>query len=357
MNERNDDGTTVLPAHRFSWRHPAWLAYLQVLKRTDWPILVGPWHGEVGFEVLYWIPFVRMLLEAGIPKERIFPISRGGAAAWYGVPQGLELYAMRTPQQVRIQHRLGVAQTGVLKQETISTFDRQVLHDAADTLKLGRKYHVVHPAWMYHRFAPYWTGHRGLEWLAARTRYQPLSTPALPASIVLPEAFVAVRFYSRQTFPIRDKHVQPFMEATLQQIVQTLPVIVLDSDLSLDDHADLTQGVRGERLQHLRDFGPLTPETNLAISSAVLARATGFVGTYGGFAQLALRLGTPSISFFTDWKATSMQHRALADLLSLRMGVPAYVCRIGDIPMLSTILPEATMTPPKVADTPLLQHA
>ena len=49
---------TILPTHDWSWRKGLWPAYLRWLKSTDWPILVGPWHGEVGFEVLYWIPFL-----------------------------------------------------------------------------------------------------------------------------------------------------------------------------------------------------------------------------------------------------------------------------------------------------------
>ncbi len=224
-----------------------------------------------------------------------------------------------------------------------------MIRDAVDTLHLGRRYHVVHPAWMYHRYAPYWTGYRGLEWLAARTQYQNLAVPPLPDGVTLPETFLAVRFYSRQTFARGDKHLQPFMSAILQQLVQALPIVLLDSDLSVDDHADLTEGIHSPRIQHLADLAPVLPETNLALRSAVLARATGFIGTYGGFAQLALRLGTPSISFFADWKATSIQHKALADLLSLRMGVPAYVLRLGDLPMLSTVLPEASLAPPASA--------
>ncbi len=53
--------------------------------RHDRPIIVGPWTGEVGFELLYWVPFVRWsVARYGIPPERLFVVSRGGAAPWYG---------------------------------------------------------------------------------------------------------------------------------------------------------------------------------------------------------------------------------------------------------------------------------
>ena len=48
------------------------------------PILVGPWVGEVGFEVLYWVPFVRWAAqEFHIDPARLVAISRGGTAGWY----------------------------------------------------------------------------------------------------------------------------------------------------------------------------------------------------------------------------------------------------------------------------------
>ena len=340
--KRLGDGSMLLPAHLYSWRNPAWAAKLGFMKGTDWPILVGPWHGEIGFEVLYWIPFIQTLMRAGIAPERIIPIARGGSASWYGVPAGLELYAMRTPQDIRVERRIQMAKTGLLKQEARSDFDAGVLRDAAETLKLGQKYHVVDPAWMFHRLAPFWSGHRGAEWLAPRTHYQRLMAPSVPDAVKLPESYIAMRFYSRRTFPIKDKHVYPFMRAVIEQCVQTHDVVLLDTDLSLDDHADLTREVSGKRIHHLSEYVNLLPEQNLALSSAILQRATGFIGTYGGFAQLALRLGTPSVSFFTEWHATSLAHKALADLLSVRTGIPAYVLRVGDLPMLHTVLPEAT---------------
>ena len=49
------------------------------------PIVVGPWQMEVGFELLYWIPYLRAeLASLGIPKERVIAVSRGGVDSWYG---------------------------------------------------------------------------------------------------------------------------------------------------------------------------------------------------------------------------------------------------------------------------------
>lgn len=338
------NGSTLLPDHRFHWRNYAWRAYVERLKRSDAPIFVGPWHGEIGFEVLYWIPFIEQFCHAyGISKERLVPISRGGASAWYGTQTGLELYAMRTPQQVRVENRLQVSRTGMFKQTNVTPFDTQVIRDAADTMHLSR-YHVLHPAWLYTRLAPYWTMNKGLTWANGQLRIEKLNAPLVAPTTPIPQDFVAVRFYHRKTFEGSDKQVRPFIAATVATIARDIPVVILDSRLSLDDHIDLTGDLSGPNIHHFEDFAPAVPETNLAAMSAILARARGFVGTYGGFAQLALRLGVPSVSFYTNWGSTSPAHLELAQIIALRSGVPSYVVRVGDIPMLNTVFPATTVT-------------
>src|SRR4029450_13762233 len=46
-------------------------------------VRVGPWTGEVGFELLYWIPFLTWLAGQGPGGRRLVAVSRGGAAPWY----------------------------------------------------------------------------------------------------------------------------------------------------------------------------------------------------------------------------------------------------------------------------------
>src|SRR5262245_38172770 len=39
------------------------LRRLRALSRSKRPVIIGPWTGEVGFELLYWVPFVRWAVE------------------------------------------------------------------------------------------------------------------------------------------------------------------------------------------------------------------------------------------------------------------------------------------------------
>ena len=43
------------------------------------PVIAGPWLAEVGYEVLYWIPFLRWFCDAHrVPRERLIVLSAAG---------------------------------------------------------------------------------------------------------------------------------------------------------------------------------------------------------------------------------------------------------------------------------------
>ena len=52
--------------------------------RSGRPVIAGPWLSETGFELLYWVPFVRWMVErARIDGDRLIVVTRGGARGWY----------------------------------------------------------------------------------------------------------------------------------------------------------------------------------------------------------------------------------------------------------------------------------
>ncbi len=314
-----------------------WPAYRQLLLRSSAPILAGPFRGELGFEALYWLPFLARLRQEGIAPDRLIPIGRAGSAVWYETPQGLELYAMRAPRDLRIENMEQRMRWGLLKQTHVSPWDRQVLRDAAETLHLKR-YWTLHPAWMYQLLTPVWNEAAGLQTLDRVLRFTELAPPPLPDGITLPAQFIAVKFYERHTLP-RTPTILAFVEHTIRQIAKTHPVIVLDWDQHADDHADFVppEIPNVTRLSTLLPH--ILPETILAVQSAVLARSLGFVGTYGGFAHLALRFRRPVISFYWEFEAVVPAHRTVSQHLALKMGVPFHCLRILDLPILQEVLP------------------
>lgn len=299
----------------------------------------------MGFETLYWLPFLAKLRQEGIAPERLIPIARSGSGIWYDVPKAVELYEMRTPQDLRIENRGQSMRWGQLKQTHVTDWDRKVLKDAAETLKLGA-YLTLHPAWMYQLLMPFWQGKVGADYLGQFTHYAELAGPPLPEGLTLPAEFVAVKFYGRPTFP-NAPTVGQFVEQTVRQISKHHHVVLLDWDGHVDDHLgfpipDLPNVTRLSTL-----LPALGPHDALAVQSAVLARAIGFVGTYGGFAHLALRMRKPTISYYWEWGWVAFAHRTLSEQLALSMGVPFHCLRVMDLAMLQEVMPQVRLEAPQ----------
>ena len=295
-------------AARFVGDRRAWEVdrELAVIARDPRPIVAGPWLGEVGFELLYWVPFLRWF--AGryeVDPARLVAVSRGGAGAWYASFAGraCDALAFMAADEFRRKNDERNSRGGEQKQLALTSLDEEIL--AAVRREQGRDVAVLHPSVMYRVFAPYWWGHRPLEWVLRRTRYERLEAPAVP--FTLPESFTAVKFYFNDSF--RDT---PQTRAFVQRIVGELqregPVISLSTGMTLDDHAPCEPELAAAQgIRHL-----MLPETNLLVQSAVVARARRFVGTYGGFAYLAPFYGVPTHSYFADPGAFSTRHLDLA---------------------------------------------
>jgi CMP-N-acetylneuraminic acid synthetase len=220
-------------SHSLNYQHARLISRL---RRSTKPILVGPFRGEVGFEVLYWIPWLRYLRETlKIAPERIIPIGRAGSACWYGCPTGVELYSLRTPQDLRLVNRINQQKYGMLKQIYYDAFDKAVVQDVAESLNLT-DYELIHPRHMYRTLAAYWAGDRGFAWLMNRVGYV-FPLPTVPLDVKLPEKFVAVRFYGRSTFPASPQTTD-LAQATIEQLARQHPVVLLNNGLHADEHQD-----------------------------------------------------------------------------------------------------------------------
>jgi hypothetical protein len=262
------------------------------------PILVGPWLSEVGYEVLYWVPFVRWVQSHyGLKPSRLTVVTRGGAAAWYRdiTSQSVELFDLISPEEFAAGNLQRAAETGgSLKQWKETSFDRRLI-DAAGRNAGVTGARVLHPSLMYRLFEQFMLGHRHLDFLRRRTLYRRVDAPdiALPP---LPDEFVAVKLYTAASLPDT-----PATRRTLQSLVLALaeqtPVVMLDTGLALDDHEDYTFE-RAARIVSVRSV--LQPRDNLALQSAIIARSKAFVGTCGSLAWLAPMLGVNTTALLAD---------------------------------------------------------
>ena len=258
------------------------------------PILAGPWLSEVGYEVLYWVPFLRWVKAAyRIPDERMIVMSRGGTAGWYRDISSRYVEALdhATPQELAAR-----AAAGALKQRDISDLDRRLIERAAAAAGSGGTMNVLHPSLMFRWFAPFWSGHETLGFVERHTRHARIQPPDVGVPVALPSDYVAVKFYSARSLP-DDPAVRTQLRSMVDALSDRFPIVQLDTGLGLDDHADVRFNA-GDRVTSIS--GRLEARTNLAVQTRIIAGARMFVGTCGSLAWLAPLLGVPTVPVFTD---------------------------------------------------------
>ena len=313
---------TFDPAATAEQRLAAVRDYAKKLGSDSAPICIGPFRSELGFEASYWQPMLAWFA-ANVKgfAERAVIVTRGGLAPLYGTvaSRGVDLYALRTVAEVRRENLYDQKRIGIQKQMQETDWDRRVLEDAARALNMGPVYHRLHPAWMYWGLEPYWNESQGLRYLHKLTNYAPMAKPAkYPGSEQLPPEYCAVKFYGRATLPYPEPEVEAFVARTVATIAAQIPVVLLTSSSEYDDHSDLP--IQGPNIFTLGTDCPA--DRNLMLQASVLAHAKAFVGTYGGMAQLALRLGVPSVSVWKDFGGTAHAHLSLQSWISKSTKVP-----------------------------------
>lgn len=336
---------------------------IEQMRRHDRPVIVGPWTGEVGFELLYWIPFLRSTVARyGLDPRRLVVVSRGGTASWYGelAARYIDVFSFVTPGEFR------AATEDAKKQRRVGAFD-------ADLVRRVREAHglhdaeLLHPGLMYRLFNPFWKELATVARVDAYTDYTRLSAPAADTLADLPQDYIAARFYFSDCFPDTPSN-RAFVAATLDALSKHSSVVLLDAPFSVDDHRDFTSvqtpagaqagselklGLAGGRLPPrgaareggvvISIAGRMTPETNLAVQTAAIARARAFVGTYGGYSYLAPLHGVPSIAFYSE-RTFKAHHLHLAQRVFERLGGASVLALdVTQVPLLTATLPGAAV--------------
>lgn len=322
-------------------RRLAWYAWCQRVARSPWPILVGPWRSELGFETLYWLPWLaKWRATYGIAKDRLIAISRGGAGVWYEAGDTADLYDYLPLANVRRAALADLQQTGSVKQLGIADQDRAVIRLIATQHGCSR-YHVLHPSRMYQDLTPWWAGTMGMQALLDQLLFQPIPVGAPPLSLALPERFLAVGFYARHTWPM-DEERRDWVQALLEGLAKLIPLVVLTGDVHADEH--LPFPFDGPNI--LSTGSACTRANNLAVQAAVLAKAVGFVGTYGGLLQLAVRLQKPALGFYTHFDGTAYAHKVLTEWIGVQQRTPVLIGRPEDAKFVQEMLQVAYVPPP-----------
>jgi len=261
------------------------------------PIIAGPWTSEVGYEVLYWLPFLRWALDRyDVRAERVVALSRGGTAAWY---QGIadryvEIFDLIDPAEFAAYAATRRGH-GDQKQLTPSQIDRELVARACRQLGIEGAA-LWHPGLMYQLFRSFWYGDRSRHFLFRHTDFRYPAPREGEGGLSLPEEYVAVKFYTGPALPDTEANRSAVREL-VERLAARTPVVVLEAEWTTDEHRDYGfDGIRG--VTTLR--AALNPKTNLGVQSSVIAGARQFVGTCGGLAWLAPFLGVDTLAVYED---------------------------------------------------------
>jgi hypothetical protein len=267
---------------------------IESIVRRDRLLVAGPWLSEVGFEALYWVPFLHWVKAAfRLHADRIVAVSRGGVASWYEgcASRYVEIWDHVDPGEFARRN----AERGLVKHYEPTPFDAEVLDAVARRLGT-RDFDVIHPGLMYRLFTLYWSGHRAMGFVDMHTRFtrhvpSPIIDPAL-----LPRDYIAVKFYGARSMPDTPE-VRAMLRAVVAALAEQMPVVLLDTGLLLhDDHDDYV--FRGAEVISARPW--MTPQTNLGVQSQIVAGARAFVGTCGSITWLAPRFGVDTSAMFVN---------------------------------------------------------
>ncbi len=289
-------------------------AVLNKLRASDRPVVIGPWMGEVGFEVLYWIPFVSWLLRAAkVDSDRVHIASRGGTAEWYQAIGGRyeDLLGHHTVEEFRAFQDRRVREIGHQKQSKITGADRSALAPVLDAWDV-QQYELVHPSIMYGVFRHFWFGEMPLRAIGLLCDFKRLEHHRPEWSVVsdLPEQYVAMKFYFSESFPDTSE-TRAFVRDVLETVARHNKVVLLNTQLELDEHKELSDGIPESVLVLSKE---MLPHNNLEVQTQVIAGASAFIGTYGGFSYLAPFYGVPSFAFHANEDGFVPEHVDTAHL-------------------------------------------
>jgi hypothetical protein len=288
---------------------------LRRLANSGQPIVAGPYFGEVGFELLYWIPFLAWFTERyDVAPDRLIAVSRGGAGSWYAhvASRYCDVFEVMDPGEFRARNEDRIRELGEQKQIAVTSLDDEIAGGVRRAI--GVEAAVLHPSMMYALFAPFWWGHLPLDWIDRHARFRRLTPPAVPAHVSLPREFAAVKFYFNDCF-VDAPGTRALVHDVVHEVTRDLPVVSLSTGLAIDDH-DACEPHHGAPV-----IQPgYEAKSNLDLQTAIVARARRFIGTYGGFSYLSPFFGVPATAYYSDASGYSVRHLEVAQLAIERIG-------------------------------------
>jgi hypothetical protein len=264
----------------------------------DGPVVVGPWLAEIGPELLYWVPFLRWVVERfEVDPARLTAVSRGGVHVWYrGIAASYsDIFDAITVDEFRELNEKRWAALGGMKQSRVTYWDRLVLEKTVDW---DGRAPVLHPSFMFRFLRRWWKSGLSIEHVLAHLRLRRHDPPPLDERLqaLLPDDYVVTAFYFRPSFENTPEH-RALVRNVVEALARESPVVMLDTAIRADEHEEATLET-SDRIS--TPLAGCPPAENLGLQTAVAAHARAWIGTYGGRNHIAACYGVPCLSFTQD---------------------------------------------------------
>ena len=265
---------------------------LRAAGRDGRRVLAGPFIGEIGYELEYWIPFLRRELHRhGIEPEQVTVMTRGGAALWYRdfAAHALDVLELMTPEEYlpRLEERRGARATSSSSGRAIRPELVALAHE-----RLGDDLTVLHPGLMFARLRGLWFKGQPIEQVWPQLEYRRFDIEPSPVGGLPRQLHCGEGVLQRGAAPTDENRA--FFRAAVERLAERVDVVLLSTGLLVDDHEEWA--VAHERIHPIEHL--LRPEDNLAVQTRIIAGARGLVATYGGFSYLGPCLGIPTLTVY-----------------------------------------------------------
>lgn len=273
-------------------------------------IIVGPWTGEVGYEILYWMPFCRALLDSQEFRDATIIVTRGGVGAYYWA--GANEYDYFSDTNIQLGDL-------VTEKEKIFRSQKQLAETKRERLLLEhmgideRTDIQLHPKHMFLLFAPFFNAHTSD--LFSRDSLLPYLRPVnlvTPAASRAKDGYCYIDIYERPSFKPTDGNAAEIVAKmnSWASLSGAYPYRSVKLSSSVDEHNayDLYDSISIES-EEIGIVGNLRRKVEL------IRNASNAVMTYGGLAYIAYAANVPVLTLRTTDRFIMKEHEALATML------------------------------------------
>jgi hypothetical protein len=276
-------------------------------------LILAPWLGEIGYEILYWIPFLHRMVESGaIHKSQLTVVSRGGVSEWYkGISENyVEIYDYFTPEELNNlkSERYEKAGTQKLIGQDNSVEDKIL---ARITRQSSLSKNIYYPSEFFNAMHPLFSrlGKAAPFRMASDmlVHKQIGSSESNLKPLVPSGKYICVNLYLRPSFS-----PSPAEYAILLASIDTLArklgatVIELNSGDGLDpEHGNFSRNTNWVNSQTIYKSNP---SNNLEWQSALISGSMLYIGTYGGPSYISLMYNVPTIALYSSREGLNPVH-------------------------------------------------